>query len=143
MAGFSLKLKYATQWATLVAATLAVLGGIVTLGVLVQFYFAQQQGLRHTSCINFHRTNLLSMQMETGNAYARYINTKIKLLELSTKYGDSSEQEKERIITDAKLKRLWEEVTKLDNEADEYVRVYAEEVEKCSQSDEPLVWFAS
>lgn len=140
MAGFSLKLKYATQWVTLVAATLAVLGGIVGLGVFAQYYFANQQELRYTSCINFHKTNLLTTQIVTGNIYARYINTKVNLLELREKSDDSSEHAKERIIAEEKLERLWKELIESRDEAIELAKL---EDEKCSQPSGALIWPAS
>ena len=143
MAGFSLKLKYATQWVALVGTTLAVLVGIFSLGVFAQYHFANQQELRSIACVNSFNADLLALQVEAGNAYARYINTKVKLLELRTKSHDSSGQAAERIIAEYKLERLWKQVNELRKKASELVEEFGEEAEKCDRDAEALVRSAS
>lgn len=138
MAGFSLKLKYATQWATLVAATLAVLGGIAALGAYVQAHFATGKEVQYLDCISKQQFNLLAMQMEAENTYARYINTKVNLLELRENPDDSSEQPKDRIKLEEKSELLWNHVTQLRDKAIEYMK----ELEKCEAPNE-LIWLPS
>ena len=150
MAGFSLQLKNVAQWVTLVASTVIVLGGVATFVALTQSYFVRQQDMLSIQqdmiinlCTNEFETELLALQMGAGNAYARYLNTKINLLELREKSHDSSEQAKERIIAEDKLERLWEDVNKLHDKASELVEKFGEEAEKCTRDAEALVRSAS
>ena len=98
-----------------------------------------QQDMIINLCTNEFETELLALQMEAGNAYARYLNTKINLLELREKSHDSSEQAKERIIAEDKLERLWEDVNKSHDKASELVEKFGEEAEKCTRDAEALV----
>ena len=75
-----------------IAATLASLfavgAGLIAVGGWAQYHFAGQKQLRHALCLSKYQTDLLAEQVLAGNAYARYLNGKIKVLEMNAGFRD-------------------------------------------------------
>ena len=102
---------------TIVASLLAVAAALISVAVWVTGYFATQEQLNRVRCILDGNLNLISLQVESGNLYSRYVNTKVKMEEL-TRDGVSQEQRSAMIELEAESKRLWSHLTTREKEAD-------------------------
>ncbi len=89
---------------TIVASLLAVAAALISVAVWVTGYFATQKQLSRVECIFGSNVNLVSLQLETGNLYSRYVNTKLEMKELTRDTGSPKRTDK-LVELEAKSKR--------------------------------------
>lgn len=102
------------------AATIAVVAALISAAAWVTGYFATQQQLERVECYSNANEELLARQVEAANAYANYINYKMKLSDLRDAGSDSTEAGREQMEELQVLKkREWERLHEWKAKADQ------------------------
>ena len=99
-----------------IAAWLAVLSAIGAVPVWMTSYFATRSQLEFVQCVSDNNEELLSLQVESLNAYANYIKHKAKLAQV----GDNNSSDYVELDTKAKIE--WNKLDAANKRADELKR---------------------
>lgn len=102
-----------------VTSIIAVMAAIISAGAWVTGYFATQQQLDKVQCVSTANEELLSLQIESANAYANYTTRKIELSNLKTEGTSITKSAEERMEELKRLKDVeWERLTLADKKAE-------------------------
>lgn len=110
-----------------IASILVLMGGLISIGAWVQFYFADQQAVKDANCRNSYETKLLSLQMRANNAYARYINAKVSKWEAETRTVDEKDSEqriRDIAVQNERMERAWTELESNREEGDDLTELF-------------------
>lgn len=109
-----------TGWARAAAignvavALVLVVGGIASAYVVVENYFAKQSTMDGVTCMLDQRSELFQLQIESGNVYARYVNTKVNLEQIRRQ---KPEAVAEIARQEGKREALWAQLDTLNRKA--------------------------